>query len=238
MDRIYFVTLAKDTQSPFKPKSDEVGSEPAKPEQPKGKEEVKKTRAGRRQSGGGRAERPHRRPADSGRRITETSPRWADTLYTFARGAKILNRSCSCTIWTSGRKQTWGRSTVYEISADHKKMMVARDGGYASWICPKGRAPWSQGAVESLRHGSEAGPPPGMERKSLTNAGGKCAISSTTPTMHGVDWKAMRKKYRAAGGPRQSPRRPDLYHRRNDRRTEHRPHLCRRRRYATPAADS
>src|SRR5262249_38086775 len=42
MARVYFVTLAKETESPFKPKSDEVGVESPKPEPAKGKEEAKK----------------------------------------------------------------------------------------------------------------------------------------------------------------------------------------------------
>src|SRR5581483_4535767 len=42
MDRIYLITLAKDTPSPFKPKSDEVSSEP-KPEKKEEKpDEAKK----------------------------------------------------------------------------------------------------------------------------------------------------------------------------------------------------
>ena len=37
MSRIFLVTLARDTESPFKPKSDEVGVEPPKPEPAKKK---------------------------------------------------------------------------------------------------------------------------------------------------------------------------------------------------------
>ena len=54
------------------------------------------------------------------------------------------------------------------------------------------------------------------------------------PNMHGVDWPETRKRYEPLVDVGQLPRRPDLHHRRDDRRAERRPHLRRRRRPARP----
>ena len=107
---------------------------------------------------------------------------------TGAKDAKPAFRSTT----SATRKETaLGSISGYEISADGKKMLVSQDGNYGIIDLPKGPVtisePLNLSGMEMQLDRSA-----GMEADLSTNAGGRCATSSTIPNMHGVDWKAMR----------------------------------------------
>ena len=95
MSRIYLVTLAAATDSPFKPKSDEVE---VKKEAAKAKDQARRqgsqgrerdrAAAGRRRGDQG----AHRRAADPGRQLPRAWPSWATASTTFATAAPTPSR--------------------------------------------------------------------------------------------------------------------------------------------------
>ena len=197
MSRIYFVTLAADTKSPFEPKSDEVEIKPkektkkgeGKPEEPKPeakKEVILKV------DPEGLASRLIGLPIDVANYGQIVSV--GDSIYYQKRGDR--DRQTSLTMYNLAEKKETDLGTIdgYEISADQKKMLVAKEGAYAIIDLPKSpvkieekldlsqmevtldlRAEWDQIFEESWR-----------QMKYFFYA----------PNMHGVDWSAMRLRYR------------------------------------------
>jgi tricorn protease len=200
MARIYLVTLAADTKSPFEPKSDEVeikkeAEKPASPAKAKAKEEAK--------------------PAEAKKEVTvkvdpdglksriiglpiEVANYWAITsvgnsIYYLSRGDR--DRQTSLKLYDLGerKEKDLGNIDGFEISADQKKMLVSRKQDYAIIDLPKGpvkieekldlsnmeenldrKAEWSQIYEECWR-----------QMKDFFYA----------PNMQGVDWEAMRTRY-------------------------------------------
>ncbi len=247
MSRIYFVTLAKDTKSPFAPKSDEVkikeepkpaspdvkaapeakAAAPAQAAAPKPAEKPADTKAAEPKKADGPApvkvdadgliDRIGVLPAPAGnyRALTPVASRLyyvrASTREQPALYVYDLDKQAETQIGTGGG---------YEISADGKKMIVAQPGNrYAIIDTPMGKAEprefldLSDMKVALDRH---------AEWKQMFHESWRQMRDFFyAPNMHGVDWPGMR---------------PDVCHRRDDQRIEHRARVRRRGRTAEARA--
>ena len=206
MSRIYFVTLAADTKSPFEPKSDEVEVK-KESEKPAAKSEDK--------AGKGEGKPEEAKPEAKKEVILKVDPEGlasrlialpidvayygqivsvGDSIYYQKRGDR--DRQASLKMYDLAEKKETDLGSVdgFEISADQKKMLVAKESAYAIIDLPKSpvkmeekldlsqmevtldlRAEWDQIFEESWR-----------QMKYFFYA----------PNMHGVDWEAMRARYR------------------------------------------
>lgn len=197
MQRIYFVTLAKDTKSPFEPKSDEVEikkdePKPAAPKkaEPKDKPEEKKEVAVKVDVDGLKD------------RIVALAIQAAgygnlnsvgENLYYTRRGSKDEKTLLFMYDLSQQKETELGNVDGYEISANQKKMLVSQAGSYAIIDLPKSKIniekklnlsdlqvklnhqqEWAQIFDESWRQMREY---------------------FYAPNMHGVDWKAIKEKY-------------------------------------------
>jgi tricorn protease len=207
MSRIYFVTLAADTKSPFEPKSDEVEVK-KEPEKPAAKTEEKATKE---------KPKPEAAKPDEAKKevILKVDPDGltsrliglpidvanygqivsvGDSIYYQKRMDR--DRQSSLKMYDLAEKKETDLGTIdgYEVSADQKKMLVAKDKTFAIIDLPKLpikieekldlsqmevtldlRAEWDQIFEECWR-----------QMKYFFYA----------PNMHGVDWEAMRLRYR------------------------------------------
>ena len=147
MSRVYFVTLAKDTKSPFRPKSDEVAVKPAPaPDKPSAKPAAgdKKT-----------ADKPEPEgpapvkvdPDGLMDRIVALPVETADYGSINAVGDAVyyvrhknLERGISLMLYDLAelKEKDLGPIEGYEISADGKKMLVSKDGAFGIIDLPKG----------------------------------------------------------------------------------------------------
>ncbi len=205
MSRIYFVTLAADTKSPFEPKSDEVEvkAETAKGATDESKEKVEAPQA------------EEKKPAESKKAVSVKVdleglksrliglPIEVSNYFQVASvGEKIFYlkrpdgvRRTSLMVYDLGEKKETdlGEISGYEISADQKKMLVSKDRSYAIIDLP--RAPIK---IEDRLDLSQ------MEMKLDLRAEWNQIFEECwrqmkyffyAPNMHGVDWEAMKVRY-------------------------------------------
>jgi tricorn protease len=202
MSRIYFVTLAADTKSPFEPKSDEVDV----------KKEAEKPAA----KPGDKAKSDEAKPSEVKKEvILKVDPEGlksrliglpiavanygslasvGDTIYYLKREDRGRQTSLMMYDLSEKKETDLGAISGYEISADQKKMLVAKDDSFAIVDLPQSpikieekldlsamevnlnlRAEWNQIFEECWR-----------QMKYFFYA----------PNMNGVDWPAMRERYR------------------------------------------
>jgi tricorn protease len=207
MSRVYFVTLAADTKSPFEPKSDEVEvKKEAEKADAKAEEKAKKGQA-----------KPEAPKPDEAKKevILKVDPDGltsrliglpidvanygqivsvGDSIYYQKRMDRDRQSSLKIYDLAEKKETDLGMIDGYEISADQKKMLVAKDNAYAIIDLPKSpikieekldlsqmevtldlRAEWDQIFEECWR-----------QMKYFFYA----------PNMHGVDWEAMKLRYR------------------------------------------
>jgi tricorn protease len=183
MDRIYLVTLAKDTPSPWRPKSDEAG-EQAKPEE-KPKEITLKVDAE------GLGERVLQLPIPAANYGNLQSV--GGSVYYLRRSSKDPKPAFFVYDLAARKETALGSANGYEISADGKKMLVQQDGRYGIIDLPKG--PVNVGEALNLS---------GMEmrldrRAEWAQIFRECWRQMRDffydPHLHGVDWPAMRARY-------------------------------------------
>ena len=207
MSRIYMVTLAADTKSPFEPKSDEVEV----------KKEAEKSAAKTEEKATKEKPKPEAAKPDEAKKevILKVDPDGltsrliglpidvanygqivsvGDSIYYQKRMDR--DRQSSLKMYDLAEKKETDLGTIngYEISADQKKMLVAKDDAFAIIDLPKSpikieekldlsqmevnldlRAEWDQIFEECWR-----------QMKYFFYA----------PNMHGVDWEAMKLRYR------------------------------------------
>lgn len=200
MSRIYFVTLAATTKSPFEPKSDEVEVKKEakeKSETPTPKAGLEKSTEGSKETAirvdpEGIAERIVGLPIEVADYFQVTSVE--DKIYALKRDG--LERKTSLWMYdlTEQKDTDLGPCDGFEVSFDKKKMIVSRERSYAIVDLPKAalkieekldlsqmevtldrRAEWNQIYEECWR-----------QMKYFFYA----------PNMHGVDWEALRLRYR------------------------------------------
>ena len=113
-----------------------------------------------------------------------------------------------------------GDVTDYRISADGKKMLVRSGESFAIADLPAGEAETRE-AARPEQHEGPARPPGGVE-PDLPRMLAADARLPLRAEHAGGRLAARARAVRAAAALRQSPRRSDLRHRRDDRRVEHR----------------
>ncbi len=238
MARLYFVTLAKDTPSPFKPKSDEVEQkkvaeakdEPKKDDPPKAEP---KADAGVKVDTDGLSDRIVEIPVQASNYRDLASV--GATVYYIRQGAKDRQAGLPDVrpvgeegddprlgrrLRDFGRRQEDDRVAGRQVR-DHRPGQRPRDGGRTSG---------------PVRHGDEAGPPRGVgaDLQRELAAGARLLLR---PRHARRRLEGGSRQVCPAGEVRQPPRRPDVHHRRDDRRAGLRPLLRRRRRLPAPGPD-
>lgn len=184
MAKIFFVTLAKDTPSPFKPRSDEAGETPPKAEEAKKDAPLKVDPEGL-------PDRLLALPiqAASYRNLQSVG----STLYYLRQGSKDAKPAFQMYELGPRKETALGSVGGYEISADGKKMLASQDGKYGIIDLP--RVPVTIGEALNLS---------GMEmyldrQKEWRQIYHECWRQMRDffyePNLHGVDWKALRARY-------------------------------------------
>ena len=192
ISRIYFVTLSKDTESPFKPKSDEVEIKKEEPEKDKKDDkDKKKEEVTVKVDIDGLKDRIVGLPIKASGYSHLTSV--DDKLY-YNRKGSADEKSLLLMYDLKEQKETeLGQIDGYEISADLKKMLVSQEKSYAIIDLPKAKIEikdklnlsamemrlnrhkeWTQIYNESWRQMREF---------------------FYAPNMHGVDWEKIRQQY-------------------------------------------
>ncbi len=195
MSRVFFVTLAKDTKSPFEPKSDETAIKKDEPKPAKGaaKEEKKEEKtAAVKVDAEGLKDRIVALPIETSNYGSIAVV--GESVYYLKFPAQGPGASLMLYDLAEKKEKDLGPVRGYEISADLKKMLVGRDREYAIIDLPKDtikldpkldlsglevtldlRAEWNQIFDECWRQMKDFFYDPGM---------------------HGVDWPAMKERYR------------------------------------------
>jgi tricorn protease len=192
---VYLVTLAKETESPFKPKSDEVkikeDDKEEKKKDEKSEEEKKEDKVSVEVDAGGLQQRITSLPisAASYRNLVSVG----DKLYYIRKGSNDKKAKLFLYDLNKQEETDLGEFNGFEISADEKKMLVGQDGTYAIINLPTSeikikdkldlsdmnarldrRAEWNQIYNECWRQMRDF---------------------FYDPNMHGVDWPTMRARY-------------------------------------------
>jgi tricorn protease len=186
MARIYLVTLARATPSPFKPKDDEVGE--AKPAEPK---DAPKKEAGNKVDPEGLAERIVEIPVAPGEYRNLASV--GATVYYIRQGTKDSKPAFQMYDLAARKETALGSVDGFQISADGKKMIVLQDHKYGIIDLPKGAVtvnePLNLSAMEMNLD----------RRQEWEQIYNECWRQERDffydPEMHGVDWKGVRTKY-------------------------------------------
>lgn len=188
MARIYFVTLAKDTPSPFKPKSDEaLGGELTKPEEKKDKE---KETPPIKVDLDGIAGRILGLPIAASNYGNLRSV--GSTVYYGRRGMRD-QPSMHMFDLAANKETALGNVNAFDVAAQGKKMIVSQSGKYGIIDLPKATInitePLNLSGLEIMLDRK-------AEWKQIFN---ECWRQMRDfffdPNMHGVDWKAMRDRY-------------------------------------------
>lgn len=199
MERVYLVTLAKDVESPFKPKSDEVEIKKDEGEGVKDKEKEKKGKEAEAEKKAvavkvdtdGLKDRIIALPisASNYRNISCLE----DNVYYIRQGSKDEKPLLFLYDLKKQKETELGQIDGYEISANGKKMLVGQGGSYAIIDLPKGKIEMKDKLNLS-----------GMEMRLDRHAEWNQIFNETwrqmrdffyAPNMHGLDWAAVRKQY-------------------------------------------
>jgi tricorn protease len=188
MQKIYLVTLAKETHNPFEPKSDEVGAEkPPAPDPAKKDKEPVVVKV----DVDGLKDRIVGLPVKAAgyRDLTSTGT----GLYYLRHGSKDGQTQLLLYDLAAQKETDLGSVTGYEISRDQKKMLVSKDGKFGIIELPKS----SISLTDTLDlSGMEVRLDRQAEWKQIYNESWRQMRDFFyDPNMHGVDWKAMRDKY-------------------------------------------
>ena len=201
LSRVYFVTLAKDTKSPFEPKSDETAAkkEEEKPAKPAAKKEEKKEE---KTEGGEKPVSVKVDPDGLKDRILVLPIETAnygpisavgDSVY-YLR-TKDMEKEPSLMLFDLAelKEKDLGKIGGYEISSDRKKMLVGKDGGYGIIDLPK-----SPVSLESRLDLSGMEVPLDLHqewKQIFEECWRQMKYFFYDPNMHGVDWNAVKARY-------------------------------------------
>jgi len=197
MSRIYLVTLNREADSPFKPKSDEVEVK---------KEPAKETKAAAAKSDKDKAEpaaillkvdpeglkeRIVSLPAQASAYNNLVSV--GDSLYYVRQGSNDTKPVLLMYDLAEQKETHLGEVNGFEVSADGKKMLIAQDSNYAIVDLPKAKVDFSESLDLS---GMQVTLDRKAEWKQIYN---ECWRQMRdffyVPNMHGVNWQALREKY-------------------------------------------
>lgn len=205
MSKIYLVTLNKEIKSPFEPKSDEVEIKKEEPKQDKPEKEEKKKvdDSTRRDDKPKKADVVLKVDIDGIKDRIAVLPIEAadyrslasvnDKLYYIKRGSKDTLSFLKMYEFDKLKETELGSIDGFEISANNKKMLVAKDKQYAIIDLPTAKLELKEFLKIS-----------GMEMMLDRHAEWKQIYNETwrqmrdffyAPNMHGVDWAAVKKNY-------------------------------------------
>lgn len=196
MSRIYFVTLNKKVENPFKPKSDEV--QVKKEEKAKKKDDKKDKDKKGAKSVEVKIDVDGIQNRIIGLPIKPSSYRSlasvGEKVYYIRRGSKDSKTVLLMYDLEKQKETELGNINGYEISADQKKMLVSQKGSYAIIDLPKGKI-----KIDKKLNLSD------MQvklnkKKEWVQIFDECWRQMReffyAPNMHGLDWKAIHDKYR------------------------------------------
>ena len=191
MARVYLTTLARDTPSPFKPKSDEVEAKKDEPKKDEPKKDEPKKDAGNKVDPEGLSERIEEIPITPSEYHDLASV--GSTVYYLRHGSKDGKPALQMYDLAQRKETALGSVEGFEISADGKKMIVELDKKYGIIELPKGpvsvNEPLDLSGLEMKLDRHE-------EWQQIFN---ECwrqeADFFYDPHMHGVDWMGVRVKY-------------------------------------------
>lgn len=189
MARIYLVTLDKSTLSPFRPRSDDI-SEPEKKEEKK-KDEAKPKELILKVDTDGLSQRVLQLPIQAANYRNLASV--GSTVYYIRTSSKDSKPALQMYDLAARKETELGSVSGFEISADGKKMLVSQDGKYGIIDLPKAKVSIGEplklsGMEMQLDHHKEW-------QQIYNECWRQMRDFFYDPTMHGVDWKAMRAKY-------------------------------------------
>jgi len=207
MSRIYLLTLAKSTDSPFKPRSDEVEVKKKEEKAKKADAEVAEPNEGAEKQQQDKKEK--KKKTNIKVDIDGIKDRIAvlpiavssyynlssvgDYLYYNRRGNKDNNTQLRMYNLKERKETELGQFRGYEISADRKKMLVASGREFAIVNLPKSRIEMKEtldlSDMEIHLDKKE------QWRQILNECWRQMREFFYVPNMHGVDWEAMRKRY-------------------------------------------
>ena len=205
MSRVCFVTLAKATKSPFAPKSDEVGVKPDQGVKPAAPEKPAKDDKKPAEKKEAEAPAPVKIDTDGLMdRIVALPIETANYGGINAVGDAVYygrfkpgERGPSLMLYDLAelKEKDLGKfNSGYEISADGKKMLIAKDGAYGIIDLPK--APITLEAKLDLS-GMEVALDLRQEWDQIYEESGRQMRQFFyAPNMHGVDWEALRLRYK------------------------------------------
>lgn len=184
MARVYLLTLAKSTPSPFRPRGDN-SAEPSKADEKKAKEMAAKVDTD------GMNDRVLQLPIQAANYRNLTSV--GDKVYYIRQGSKDAKPALQMYDLTVRKETALGSVNGFEISTDGKKMLVSQDGKYGIIDLPKAAVkidePLNLSGMEMrLDHHAEW-------QQIYRECWRQMRDFFYDPHMHGVDWKAMRAKY-------------------------------------------
>lgn len=194
MSRIYLLTLAKETASPFKYESDEVtlaNEEPPKKNEEKETDDKKPAKEVMKVDIEGIKDRIAVLPIEvsSYRNLSSVG----DCVYYVRRGSADSSSTLRCYNLKDKKETDLGSVGGYEVSADQKKMLVSSSGKYAIIDVPKSK-------IEMKETLDLSGMEVNLDRHSeWSQIFNECWRQMReflyVPNMHGVDWEQMRKRY-------------------------------------------
>ncbi|NIR52101.1 protease [candidate division KSB1 bacterium] len=193
MERIYFVTLTKDVENPFRPKSDEVKieEENGKSQKSREKEEEEKKEVVVNVDFDGLKERIVGVPIKASNYWHLTSV--GDKLYYNRNGSADEKPLLLMYDFEEQKETELGQINGYEISADKKKILISQEKTYAIIDLPKAKIEIKEKLDLS-----------GMEMRVNRHAEWRQIFHECwrqmreffyAPNMHGLDWQATREKY-------------------------------------------
>ncbi|MDI6767518.1 MAG: PDZ domain-containing protein [Bacteroidota bacterium] len=198
MSRIYLITLTKDVESPFKPKSDEVTVKEEKPKSDEKKDKKDEKKDEKEKSVvvkidvDGIKDRIAGLPIDASRYRNIQSV--GNNVYYIRSGSKDEKSQLLMYDLSELKETNLGEVDGYEISADQKKMLVGKDKSYYIIDLPKGKIELKDKLDLS---GMEVNLNKRAEWNQIYN---ECWRQMRDffydPDMHGVDWKGIREKYK------------------------------------------
>lgn len=185
MQRIYFVTLAKDTLSPFRPQSDEAGADEPKPAEPKKNGEPIKVDVD------GIGDRILSLPirAANYRNIATAG----NTVYYIRQGTKDAAPSFQSFDLATKKETALGSVDGFDLAAGRKKMLVKQGPKYGIIDLPKG--PVTINEALNLSDIEMTMDRPAEWRQIFNECWRLMRDNFYDPGMHGNDWSAIRAKY-------------------------------------------
>jgi tricorn protease len=200
MERIYLVTLAKETPSPFQPKSDEAEVKKKASQSGKESKTAKKDKKGKSKPDApptvkvdvdGLAGRVIALPIKAARYMNLAPVK--NKIYYLRRGTKDTKTQMLVYDLEKRKETALGNASGFVVSADGKKMLLARDKAYAIIDLPSAEPDMKQ--TLNLDH---------LEMELCLKCEWKNIFHESwrqmrdffyVENMHNVDWEAMRKRY-------------------------------------------